>query len=121
LQGLEIYKNRLIVYSLGNFSFSSYSRKATESIILKVYLTDKGLLFAQIIPISVNNINIAFQPRILRGAAMDTVLAHLREYSEPLNSTNIIDEHGYIWGERFVISDSLDNRQLNHDYPAESN
>ncbi|UCE07316.1 MAG: CapA family protein, partial [bacterium] len=107
LQGLEIYKNRLIAYSLGNFSFSSYSRKATESIIAKVYLTDKGLLFAKIIPISVDNINIAFQPRILRGAAADTVLALLRKYSEPLNSTNIIDDNGYIWGKRPSHYDSL--------------
>lgn len=100
LQGLEIYKNRLIAYSLGNFSFSSYSGKATESIILKVYLVVDGLLYAKVIPVSVDNNKIAFQPRVLRGPAADSVLAHLREYSEPLNSNNIIDETGYIWGKR---------------------
>ena len=121
LQGLEIYKNRLIAYSLGNFSFSSYSRKATESIILKAYLSDNGLLFAKIIPISVNNIKVAFQPQILHGAAADTVISHLRKYSKPLNSTNIIDNNGYIWGERYIPADSLDNKQMNQGCPAETN
>jgi len=102
LQGLEIYKNQLIAYSLGNFSFSSYSKTAVESMILKVYLTDNGLLFAKVIPISVNNIDIAFQPRILKGAAADTVISHLRKYSESLNSTSIIDNDGYIWGMKFI-------------------
>lgn len=98
LQGLEIYQNRLIAYSLGNFSFSSYSKKSTESMILKVYLSDSGLLYAKIIPVSIDNNKIAFQPRILRGAEADSVLAHLQKYSEPLNPTNIIDNTGYIWG-----------------------
>ncbi len=107
LQGIEIYKNRLIAYSLGNFSFSSYSRKATESIILKVYLTTKGLFWARIIPVSVDNLKVSFQPRILREAAADSVLAHLRKYSEPLNSTNVIDANGYIWGKKFASEDSI--------------
>ena len=98
LQGLEVYKNRLIAYSLGNFAFSSLSRKAIESIILKIYLTKNGLLYAKAIPIDVNNYNISFQPRILRGAKADTVLSHLQKFSEPLNTSSIINDLGYIWG-----------------------
>jgi poly-gamma-glutamate capsule biosynthesis protein CapA/YwtB (metallophosphatase superfamily) len=107
LQGLEIYKNRLIAYSLGNFSFSSYSRRATESIILKVYLTASGLLFAKIIPVSVDNYEIAFQPEILSDNRAENILAHLRTYSEPLNPINIINDNGYVWGGRFSPDDSL--------------
>ena len=103
LQGLEIYKNRLIAYSLGNFSFASYSNKATESIILKTYLSDSGLLFAKVIPISVNNSEVAFQPKPLTGAAADTILAHLRKFSEPLNSESIIDSSGFVWGDWVIF------------------
>lgn len=121
LQGLEIYKNRLIAYSLGNFSFSSYSRKATESMILKVYLTDQGLLFARIIPVSVDNIKTEFQPRILRGAAAKFVLNNLIKFSEPLNSTNIIDDDGYIWGKRLAHYDSLYAHKKNNSLSIGSN
>ncbi len=107
LQGLEIYKNRLIAYSLGNFSFSSYSRRSTESMILKAHLTKNGLLFAKIIPVSVDNYDIAFQPKMLTGPKADSVYAHLRKYSESLNPVNIINDNGTIWGTGFSQDDSL--------------
>ena len=121
LQGLEIYKNRLIAYSLGNFSFSSYSQRASESMILKVYLTTGGLLFAKIIPISVDNYEIAFQPRILSEDRADTILAHLKTYSESLNPTNIINDNGYVWAGKIFPDDSLYIRQLNKTSPKDSN
>lgn len=107
LQGLEIYKNRLIAYSLGNFTFSSYSRRATESMILKVYLVDEGLFFAKIIPVSVDNYEISFQPRVVTGKRAETIIANLKTYSEPLNLTSIIDDDGYIWGRKLSEHDSL--------------
>jgi len=106
LQGLEIYKNRLIAYSLGNFSFASYSARATESIILKTHLSEAGLLYAKVIPISVNNSEVAFQPKPLTGAGADTVIAHLRAFSEPLNLKSIIDKSGYIWGDWSTLSNN---------------
>jgi len=107
LQGLEIYKNRLIAYSLGNFSFSSYSRRSTESLILKVHLTRKGLLFAKIIPVNVDNYEVDFQPRVLNGRRANMVIEHLKQFSQPLNSTDIIDDRGYIWGRELSPGDSL--------------
>lgn len=107
LQGLEFYKNRLIAYSLGNFSFSSYSSKAIESIILKTYLSDSGLVYAKVIPISVNNREVAFQPKPLTGATADTVFTHLNNFSESLNLKPIIDEAGYIWGDWISLAKNL--------------
>jgi poly-gamma-glutamate capsule biosynthesis protein CapA/YwtB (metallophosphatase superfamily) len=114
LQGLEIYKNRLIAYSLGNFSFASYSAKATESIILKTHLSEAGLFYAKVIPISVNNSEVAFQPKPLTGAAADTVMAHLINFSEPLNTRPIMDDSGYIWGNWVAIKNNL--KFQNHSY-----
>lgn len=121
LQGLEIYKNRVIAYSLGNFSFSSYSRKAAESMILKVHLTYNGLLYAKIIPVSVDNYEISFQPKILRGSRADAIIANLQKFSEPLNSTNIIENDGYIRGVHFTRDDSLLTQKLNKASPFGAN
>lgn len=85
LQGVEIYKNRLIIYSLGNFAFGSYSYSARESIILRVYLWGRGLLFARVFPISVNNHEVLFQPRLLRGTRADSLIDYLNQISMPLN------------------------------------
>lgn len=99
LQGVEIYKNRLIIYSLGNFAFGSYSYSSTESIILKTYLSRNGFLFARVFPISVDNHEVAFQPRLLTGKRADSIIHYLNEISAPLNGDrNIIAGNGIILG-----------------------
>gem|GEM_PF-424972 len=100
LQGLEIYKNRLIAYSLGNFSFGSYSGSAVDSIILKVYLCESGLYSAHCIPINVDNRKVEFQPRIMNGERRDKVIAKLKRLSRPLNGgKDILSDSGLILGE----------------------
>ncbi|OQX84761.1 hypothetical protein B6D60_08805 [candidate division KSB1 bacterium 4484_87] len=106
LQGMEIYKNRLIAYSLGNFAFASYSRRATESVILKAYLTKDGLLFARVIPINVNNYEIEFQPTPLSGEKANQVISHLNDYSASLDSGIAFDNSGFVWGNLLTCFDS---------------
>lgn len=99
LQGLEIYKNRLIAYSLGNFAFGSYSSYAVDSIILKAYLSDEGLFYAQCIPINVDNSEIEFQPAVLDGERKKRVIEKLQQLSLSLNNDkNIIANSGLIFG-----------------------
>ena len=98
LQGIELYNNGLILYGLGNFVFGSYSEQAKQSIILKAYLGSVGLIYAQIIPISVYNNTIAFQPVVLRGKEKNEVIAALNELSRELNGGNhILNDRGIIW------------------------
>ena len=85
LQGLELYKGVLIAYSLGNFVFGSYSRHARESIILKVRFDRQGFLLAEIIPISVCNDEVQFQPRVLDARDRDKVIQKINEISTELN------------------------------------
>lgn len=100
LQGLEIYKDRLIAYSLGNFVFGSYSRNARESIILKVRYDQMGFLMAEVIPISVFNYEVQFQPRLLEGALREKVIQRLNGISIDLNGgRKIIRESGVIVNE----------------------
>ncbi len=110
LQGMEIYKNRLIAYSLGNFSFSSYNSNATESVILQTYFSTFGFLYGKVIPIFVNNIEVAFQPTILSGEDADTVIAHLRKFSIPLNDHQILYKSGFIWGTDFRLFSKIAER-----------
>ncbi|MFQ5770888.1 MAG: CapA family protein, partial [bacterium] len=100
LQGLEIYKNRLIAYSLGNFVFGSYSRHAVDSIILKAYLNEEGLFYAQCIPIIVDNRDVEFQPEIANGQRKLDILSKLQQLSLSLNQDqNIMSDTGIILGE----------------------
>lgn len=100
LQGMEIYENRLIAYSLGNFAFGSYSNHARDSIILKIHLDDEGMIYAKCIPINVDNHEVQFQPRILVGAQKENVITKLQQLSRPLNrGQSIIDDHGFILGD----------------------
>lgn len=97
LQGLEIYKEKLIAYSLGNYVFASYSGSATTSMILRAKFNSKGLLLARIIPINVHNAEVNFQPLILQGQKKQEVLENLNAFSKPLNNNKIlIDKDGYI-------------------------
>jgi len=85
LQGMELYRDRLIAYSLGNFVFGSYSRNARDSIILRVRFDRLGLLYAEIFPITVFNLEVKFQPRLLRGKDRDRVIGTLNVISKDLN------------------------------------
>ena len=97
LQGLELYKDRLIAYSLGNFVFGSYSKNARDSIILKVRYDRQGLLLAEVIPISVFNYDVKFQPRLLEGVSREKVIRTVKELSIPLNrGKDIIRKSGLI-------------------------
>ena len=97
LQGLELYKGKLIAYSLGNYVFASYSNTAKTSIILKAKIDDYGLIMARVIPINVHNATIQFQPTLLKGEAGHRLLHELDELSQPLNGgASIIDNDGYI-------------------------
>lgn len=99
LQGLELYKNRLIAYSLGNFAFGSYSSEAVDSIILRAYLSEDGLFYAQCVPINVDNREVEFQPTELFGQRRLEVVHKLQKLSANLNEgRNIISDSGLLLG-----------------------
>ena len=82
LQGIEIYEGGLIAYSLGNFSFGSYSKNARTSAILRVNFQSGRLKRAEIIPINVANHEVVFQPRLLSGDAAEAVINEIRLLSD---------------------------------------
>ena len=67
LQELEVYKGRLIAYSLGNFVFGSESNRTNISMILLVTFQGKTLVRAEAVPLDINNYRVRYRPRVLAG------------------------------------------------------
>ena len=88
LQGLEVYKKKLIAYSLGNYVFGSFSNHAKDSMVLSVQFTSEGLLAASVHPISVHNATVNFQPRLYYGKKKQAVINYLNEISLELNKNS---------------------------------
>lgn len=103
LQGVERYRDGIIFYSLGNFVFGSYSKTATRSMIAKLrFVADASsdnnaatlrLDEVELLPISVDNVALNFQPVPLAGAEADAVIATLARLSQPL-ATEIDNDNG---------------------------
>jgi len=81
LQELELYRGRLIAYSLGNFVFGSESNRANWSMILLLTFRNNSLVRAEAVPLDVNNYRVAYQPRVLRGKPARDVLDALNAVS----------------------------------------
>ncbi|HEY5976000.1 MAG TPA: CapA family protein [Geobacteraceae bacterium] len=86
LQGIERYRDGIILYSLGNFAFASDSRTADRSIIARITLDD-GVREVEVIPLNVLNREVRYQPRPLTGQRGDKVVARLNQLSQGLGTT----------------------------------
>lgn len=81
LQELEVYRGRLIAYSLGNFVFGSESDRTNTSIILLCTFRGTALAKVEAVPLDVNNYRVAYQPRILTGSRAESVLSEINAAS----------------------------------------
>ncbi|MBI5783503.1 MAG: CapA family protein [Gammaproteobacteria bacterium] len=86
LQGVERYKNGVILYSLGNFAFGSFSNTATRSAIALLTFRDRQWRELRMIPLNVKNAEVVFQPRPLVGRDAAEVVEHLQQLSQSLGT-----------------------------------
>lgn len=86
LQAVEQYRDGIILYSLGNFVFGSYSPNATRSVVAVLTLRRGRVEALELHPINVKNSEVVFQPRPLAGAEADAVVASLARLSAPLGT-----------------------------------
>jgi poly-gamma-glutamate synthesis protein (capsule biosynthesis protein) len=93
LQGIERYKEGIILYSMGNFTFGSYSSHSTRSAVAQLHFRNNRLQSLQMFPINVNNFEVQFQPQPLHGEAADAVIADLQTLSAALG-TDVRNDHG---------------------------
>ncbi|HTF99954.1 MAG TPA: CapA family protein [Nitrospirota bacterium] len=97
LQEIELYKGRLIAYSLGNFVFGSESNRTNTSMILLLTFQGNTLSRVEAVPLDVNNYRVKYRPRVLEGKAAEEVLSSLNAASERFNTRlEITDSRGVI-------------------------
>jgi poly-gamma-glutamate synthesis protein (capsule biosynthesis protein) len=82
LQEIEVYKGRLIAYSLGNFVFGSESNRTNTSMILLLTFRGNTLSKVEAVPLDVNNYRVHYQPKVLAGKAAGEVLDSINAASE---------------------------------------
>ena len=97
VQGIEIYKNKIVAYSLGNFIFGSYSENVRESMLLELLYGTNGIEQCKVHPINVYNKEVNFQPCFLGGYKKTKFLQDLQNLSQELNnSQNVFSDAGLI-------------------------
>ena len=107
LQAVEKYRHGVILYSLGNFTFGSYSRIAESSIVATAVFHGPRFHALELIPIKVLNIDVNFQPHLLLGQEADQVIEHLNRLSMQRN-TRLDNNQGvaYLYN-HFNMSESV--------------
>ena len=85
IQGLEVYKDRLIAYSLGDFVFDHRPGPTGEAFVLRVTLRPGGPPVARIIPIYLDDTYGI--PAVVTGAKADTILSRLTKLSASFGVT----------------------------------
>jgi poly-gamma-glutamate capsule biosynthesis protein CapA/YwtB (metallophosphatase superfamily) len=95
LQGIERYKNGIILYSLGNFAFGSLSSSSDTSIIARI-IFDRGIREVELIPLNVLNAQVRFQPKIAPGRQGMGVIRHISLLSAQLGTEIGTDGKRYL-------------------------
>lgn len=105
LQGIERYRQGVILYSLGNFAFGSMSPSSDRSVIARITL-ENGVKEIELLPINVLNSEVRFQPQLLAGKRGKAVVDQMEKLSRQLG-TRIVSDGG-----RYVVDLGHDRQQL---------
>lgn len=97
LQGVERYRDGIILYSLGNFVFGSYSAEATRSAIAVLSVQQGRVRELTLYPINVKNAEVVFQPYLLTGTEADEVVRHIVQMSQPLGTAFQNSDGTAVW------------------------
>jgi poly-gamma-glutamate synthesis protein (capsule biosynthesis protein) len=93
LQGFETYKRRLIAYSLGDLVFDHVAVETGQTVLVDATLRPDGVT-ARLVPAYASSAGI---PSLQHGASAQTILALLKQYSAPLDTSIRIDgDVGYV-------------------------
>ncbi len=96
LNGIEMYGGGVILYSLGNYAFGSYG-KAEVSALFRFSFSSGKLKELEIIPLSVYNREVHFQPRVLENKQAKKVLEDIQDLSREFGTRiDIINSKGII-------------------------
>lgn len=85
-QGIEIYKKRPIVYSLGNFVNGYYNKVEKDNIFTVLHFRRTKLQKMEILPIAGKNREMFFQPYIMAGEAAAKHMKSIQRLSARLRT-----------------------------------
>jgi len=91
LQGIELYKGKIIAYSLGNFIFTPGSQQGKEGAVLQVAFNRDGHFTAKIIPVYISG----GTTRLLSGNDRSAALSKFNELSKTFHTA--ADANGTIY------------------------
>jgi poly-gamma-glutamate capsule biosynthesis protein CapA/YwtB (metallophosphatase superfamily) len=80
-QPIEIFKGKPIFYSLGNYAFGAISDNARSSFAAAIRFKDNTPVQVILYPLNVNNQEVGFQPRLVRGIPAKKIITHLTNIS----------------------------------------
>jgi poly-gamma-glutamate capsule biosynthesis protein CapA/YwtB (metallophosphatase superfamily) len=87
IQAVEMYKGKVIAYSLGDFVFDHFSRKTGEAFILDASIGPAGIGAVTVTPVYLDT---SGKPAIVEGAAAAAILQRLRTISAKRNTDVVI-------------------------------
>ncbi len=87
IQGVEVYKGKVIAYSLGDFVFDHFSRKTGEAFILDLVMDEEKTKSIEIIPVYLDNDG---SPAVVKEAEALIILKRLAAISKGLGTEIII-------------------------------
>lgn len=90
--GIEVYKQRPILYSLGNFIFGQTMEGWSDNYLAEIVIEHKQIRGIIVYPISGRGREL-FQPELLTGARADSLLNELRIKSATFNTGIAIQNH----------------------------
>lgn len=95
-RGIEIYKGKPIIYSLGNLIFGHNHTYWGDNLLVKMTLTPEGITRLEVIPVAGEGEDVT-QPYVLTGTRADTLLKDIQNRSLELNTKMEIEgETGFI-------------------------
>ena len=96
-QGIEMYRNRPIIYSLGNFINGFYNEVEKDNIFAALHFNRKELSRVELIPVAGRNSEIHFQPYVMKEKEAVKHLNYIRKLSRPFRTNiQIRGGRGYI-------------------------
>ena len=81
VQSVERYRDGVILYSLGNFAFGSYSPSSQVGAAAELIFEGNALRTVRLHPINVHNFEVEFAPRLLEGEPAQRAAETLFELS----------------------------------------
>jgi len=96
LQSIELYKDRFIIYSLGNFVFDNSRTHQKQTVIFSCEFDKGRIICPQIIPIIINN----YQPQLALGDDFEEILKRVKKISKEFKTrVSFSSDSIYLTGE----------------------